>query len=144
MSSSRSSSARRSAAARNIPSVISRASATRAPRPTPGKTKTLLPCPMRRVRPPWTTAGKGLPVEARPLKRLAHEAGDADAGRSRAQDDDPVPRQRHPEKTRRGQDPRQRDRRRALDVVVEGRQDLAIPVEEGERRALPEVLPLEH
>ena len=69
------------AAARNIPSVTSRASATRAPRPTPGKMNALLPWPTRRVRPAWTTEGKGLPVatRARPSVQRRTSSGEASA-----------------------------------------------------------------
>src|SRR5256885_2059465 len=123
-----------------MPSVTSRASATIAPRPMPGKTSALLPWPTRRVRPPCTTAGEGLPLGTRARAPVQRKA---DAGRARAQDHDALAGQRHPEQPRAGGDPGQGHRRRALDVVVEGGQDLAVAVEERESGALAEVLPLQ-
>ena len=43
-------------------SVTRRTRPTHRPSPTPGKMNALFPCPMRYVRPRWTTGSNGLPV----------------------------------------------------------------------------------
>lgn len=50
-----------------------------APRPTPGKTATLLACENRYVRPPYSHGAKGLPVatKARPSLQANRSAGTA-------------------------------------------------------------------
>ena len=71
-----------------------------------------------RARRPSSPARPGAP------QRVAQEARDADAGRARAQDHDALRARAACRATRvPRQDARQRHRRRALDVVVEGRQD---------------------
>ena len=81
--------------------------------------------------------------EARALERVAQQAGDADAGRAGAEDHDALLGQRDAGRAAAGHDAGHGHRGRALDVVVEAGDALAVAVEQAEGVDLLEVLPLQ-
>ena len=64
-------------------------------------------------------------VEALAEERAADRPGHADAARAGAEDDEALVREPAAQEARRGEQARERDRARALDVVVEGGDDVA-------------------
>src|SRR5262249_60504088 len=89
----------------------------------------------------------GPPGRAPPRPRAGEGARDgpaaAAARRARAEDHDTLLAHRDVRHARPGDQRGDRDGGGALDVVVEGGEDVAVALEERERRALFEVLPLE-
>ena len=74
----------------------------------------------------------------------SNQACDPDAGRPGAEEYEPLSGERLVQDPQGRSDPGEHDGRRALDVVVEARDPVAVTVEEADRVVLLEVLPLEH
>ncbi len=76
--------------------------------------------------------------------RHDEQFGDAGGGGARAIDDDALVAQRRADDISGGEQPGERDGRRALNVVVEGAQVVAVAIEQASRIAAREIFPLQH